>query len=88
MRPGEQLLVGLDVEEEEQIMDIGAGGVNLVGFGVDERVRVGVQDGGEGVEDEARVGRGDLEGLGERSRVDPASRRGRGGGEERLLEGD
>ena len=88
MRPGEQLLVGLDVEEEDQIMDIGAGGVNLVWSGEDERVGVGVQDGGEGIKDETRVSRGDLEGLGERGRVDPAIRRGGGGGEEGLLEGD
>lgn len=68
-------------------MDIGAGGINLVGSGADERVGVGVQDGGEGVEDEASMSRRDLEGLGERGRVNPASRRG-GGGEEGLLEGD
>lgn len=49
MRPREQLLVGLDVEEENQIVDIGAGGINLVGSGANERVRFGVQDRGEGV---------------------------------------
>lgn len=44
-------------------MDIGGGAINLFGFGADERVRVGVEDRGEGVEDEASVVGGDLEGL-------------------------
>ncbi len=85
MRPWEKLLVGLDVEEENQIVDIGTGGVNLSGFGANERVRVGVEDGGECVDDEAGVVLGDLEPLGERCRVDPEIRR---GGEEGLLEWD
>lgn len=86
MRPREQLLVGLDVEEEKQIVDIGGGGVNLLGLGADERIGVGVEDGCESVEDEAGVVRGDLEGLGEGGGVDSASAR--GGGYEGLLERD
>lgn len=73
MRSREQLLVGLDVEEEEQIVDISGHGVNIVGFRAEERIGVGVEDGSEGVEDEAGVVQGDLEGLGEAGRVDPAS---------------
>lgn len=73
MGPGEKLLVGLDVEEQEQIVYIGAEGVDLVGLGADERVGFRVEDGGEGVQDEPSVVEGDLEGLGECGRVDSAS---------------
>lgn len=70
MRPREKLLVGLDVEEQNQIVDIGAGGVNLGGFGADERVGVGMEDGSECVEDESGVVVGDLERFGYGGRVD------------------
>lgn len=64
MRPREKLLVGLDVEEQNQIVDIGAGRVNLGEFGADERVGVRVEDGSECVEDESGVVVGDLKRLG------------------------
>ena len=64
MRPREKLLVGLDVKEQNQIVDIGAGGVNLGELGADERVGVGVEDGSECVENESGVVVGDLERLG------------------------
>lgn len=56
-------------------MDIGADIVNLARLGTDERVRLGVEDGRERVEDEARMVNGDLEGLGDGGGADALARR-------------
>lgn len=70
MGPGEQPFVGLDVEEQDQIVNVGSYGVVLTRIGPNERFGVGVVNGGEGVEEEPGVVVGDLEGLGDCGRVD------------------
>lgn len=70
MGPGEQPFVGLDVEEQDQIVNVGSYGVVLTRIGPNERFGVGVVNGGEGVEEKPGVVVGDLEGLGDCGRVD------------------
>lgn len=73
MRPRQQLLVGLNIQEQHQIPQIGADGVDLLGRNPDERVGFGVQHGGEGIKDEARMVDGDLKRVGDDLRVDSLS---------------
>lgn len=75
MRPRQKPLVGLNVEEKNQIMDIGTDIVNLARLGSDERVRLGVENRRERVENEARVVNGDLEGVGDGGGADALARR-------------
>lgn len=58
MRPRQQPLIRLNVQKQNQVIDIGSSA--RLDF-----VAIGAEDGGEGVEDEAGVVGGDLEGLGE-----------------------
>lgn len=85
MRPGEEPLVGLNVEEQNQIMDVDA---NRFGFSEpsgDERFGVGGKNRSKGVKDEPGVVGGDLQRLGDCRRVDSLVG---GGFQKLLLEGD
>lgn len=62
MRAGNEALIGLDIKKEDEIIDIGSGGV---------LARIGWQHGGEGVDDESSVVDGDLEGFGDGFCIDP-----------------
>ena len=61
MRAREEPLVGLNVEEQNQIMDVDADGIDFDEIGDDERFGVGVQNRGEGIKDEPGVLNGDLQ---------------------------
>ena len=61
VRAREEPLVGLNVEEQNQIMDVDADGIDFDEIGDDERFGVGVQNRGEGIEDEPGVLNGDLQ---------------------------
>ena len=61
VRAREEPLVGLNVEEQNQIMDVDADGIDFFELGGDERFGVGVQNRGEGIKDEPGVLNGDLQ---------------------------
>lgn len=82
LRPWQEPPVGLKVEEENEIVDVGADLV--IPIGSSRLIGIGGEDGGEGFEDEEGVVEGDLEGFGDGEGVD-ARRRG-GGAEELGLE--
>ena len=61
VRAREEPLVGLNVEEQNQIMDVDADGIDFFELGGDERFGVGVQNRGEGIKDEPGVLNRDLQ---------------------------
>jgi len=60
VRPREESLVGLNVEEQYQIMHVDADGIDFAELCGGERFGIGVQNRGEGIEDEPGVLNGDL----------------------------
>jgi hypothetical protein len=61
VRAWKESLVGLNVEEQNQIMDVDADRINFTELSGDERFGVGVQNRGEGIENEPGVVNGDLQ---------------------------
>lgn len=74
MGSGEEPLVRLNIEEKEEIEKVDTNRVNLVRGSIDERVGVGVENRGEGIEDEASMVKGDLEGFGNGGGVETVGR--------------
>jgi len=70
VRPREEPLVGLNVQEQYQIIDVDADGIGFVELCSDKRFGVGVQNRGERIDDESGMLNGDLQCLGDGRRVD------------------
>ena len=60
MRAREEPLVGLNVEEPNQIMDVDTDGINFPKLQDDKRFRVRLQNQGNGIEDKPGMLNGDL----------------------------
>lgn len=65
VRPGQELLVRLNVQEEKQIMDIDTDGINFSWIGCNKGFGVGVQNRSEGIKNEACMVSGDLQDIGD-----------------------
>ena len=74
MRSREQPLVGMNIQEEDEIMNINANRVNLIRGSIEEGVGGGVENGSDGVEDKASMVKGDLQRFGNGSGVDTVGR--------------
>lgn len=65
MRAGEHPFVGLNVKEQNQIVNVSTNNVVLSRLSPNKGFRIGVVNGGEGVEEECCLVGGDLEGIGD-----------------------